>query len=314
MKLSEIVAYINLLDSVSTDIECEEAVRKLDSLLHIVVNHAMQLGRTSHELTEDFKSVTTSLSNFTNTVADLRAKLQKELETQEPEYLRESQRWFDHEQPFETTDYILQRRLAIDGDSNIALRSRLRSLADWRLPGLIFRPGLETFVEDLVPMDPLYLVDQEQDLLDPSVKQFTPEYQRRLREYTIDDRKAGRYLDILPDNQFGLIFAYNYFNYKPLHVIKQYLGELFYKLRPGGSVIMTYNNCDRAQGVGLAEHNFMCYTPKNHILSYTDRIGFELLADNDCEGDLSWLELKRPGEITSLRGGQTLARIVVKSK
>ena len=69
MKLSEIVAYINLLDSVSTDIECEEAVRKLDSLLHIVVNHAMQLGRTSHELTEDFKSVTTSLSNFTNTVA-----------------------------------------------------------------------------------------------------------------------------------------------------------------------------------------------------------------------------------------------------
>jgi len=314
MKLSEIVAYINLLDSVSTDIECEEAVRKLDSLLHIVVNHSMQLGRISHELNEDFKSVTRSLSNFTDTVANLRGRLQQELEAQEPEYLRESQRWFDHEQPFETNEYILNRRLAIDPESNILLRSRLRSLADWRLPCLIFRPGLDTFVEDLVPMDPLYLVDQDQELLDPSVKQFTPEYQRRLREYTIDDRKLGKYLDIIPDNQFGLIFAYNYFNYKPLQVIKQYLGEIYAKLRPGGSVILTYNNCDRAQGVGLAEHNFMCYTPKNHILNYTDRIGFELLSAYDGEGDVSWLELKRPGEITSFRGGQTLARIVVKSK
>lgn len=314
MKLSEIVAYINLLDSVSTDIECEEAVRKLDSLLHIVVNHSMQLGRISHELTENFNSVNSALKNFNNTASDLRERLQQDLETQEPEYLRESQRWFEHEQPFETNEYILNRRLAIDPDSNILLRSRLRSLADWRLPGLMFRPGLDTFVEDLVPLDPLYLVDQDQELLDPSVKQFTPEYQRRLREYTVDDRQPGRFLDALPDAQFGVIFAYNYFNYKPLHVIKQYLGEIYSKLRPGGVVIMTYNNCDRAQGVGLAEHNYMCYTPKRHILSYADRIGFELLSDYDGEGDLSWLEFKRPGEITSLRGGQTLARIVVKSK
>ena len=31
-------------------------------------------------------------------------------------------------------------------------------------------------------------------------------------------------------------------------------------------------------------------------------------------GDLTWLELQRPGQISSLRGGQTLAKIVARSK
>ena len=38
MKLQQIVAYINLLDSLSMDSECREAVRVLDSILHVVTS------------------------------------------------------------------------------------------------------------------------------------------------------------------------------------------------------------------------------------------------------------------------------------
>ncbi len=313
MKLQDIVAYINLLDSVSADAECKEAVRILDSILHMVVNHPLQLNMFSKTLSNDFEAISGGVNAFSFTLAQLKKKLHEEVEAQEPEYFRESKRIFDHEMPFETNEYILNRRLACDPDSNILLRSHLRNLGDWRVPGLIFRPGRETFIEDMVPLDPLYLVDQHEELLKPSVESFTPEYQRRLRQYIVDDRQSDSILTDLPQNQFGVVFAYNYFNFRPIEVIRRYITELFDLMRPGGTLIMTYNNCDRAQGVGLADRSFMCYTPKKYIVQHAESVGFEFTFNHDGQGDLSWLEFAKPGEIESIRGGQTLAKIVAKT-
>ena len=314
MKLRDVVAYKNLIDSLSADAECKEAVRQLDSILHVVANHELKFGVFDQTLANDFNAIVNGLNAYSFTLDQLKKRLADEVEAQEPEYFRDSKRFFDHEQPFETNEYILNRRLGIDSDSNILLRSHLRNLGDWRLPGLIFRPGRETFIEDMVPLDPLYLVDQHQDLLAPSVASFAPEYQRRLRQYIVNDRQDGPILADLPQNQFGLIFAYNYFNFKPIELIRRYLTEMFDLMRPGGTVIMTYNNCDRAQGVGLAERGFMCYTPKKYIVQHAENVGFDFAFNHDGQGDLSWLEFVKPGKIESIRGGQTLAKIVALSK
>lgn len=313
MKLQDVVAYINLLDSLSADAECNEAVRILDSILHVVANHPLQLNMFNKTLTNDFETVVNGVNAFSITLNQLKQRLHDEVESQEPEYFRESKRVFDHEMPYETNEYILNRRLGIDPDSNILLRSHLRNLGDWRLPGLILRPGRETFIEDMVPLDPLYLVDQHEELLQPSVASFTPEYQRRLRQYVVNDRQAGPILDALPKNQFGVVFAYNYFNFRPIEVIRRYITELFDVMRPGGTLIMTYNNCDRAQGVGLVDRGFMCYTPKRYIVQHAEDVGFEFSFNHDGLGDLSWLEFVKPGVIESIRGGQTLAKIVAKT-
>lgn len=313
MKLQDVVAYINLLDSLSMDAECKEAVRILDSILHVVANHPLQLNMFSKTLEQDFNNIANGVNAFSFTLDQLKKRLRDEVEIQEPEYFRESKRVFDHEMPFETNEYILNRRLGIDADSNILLRSHLRNLGDWRLPGLILRPGRETFIEDMVPLDPLYLVDQHEELLQPSVESFTTEYQRRLRQYVVNDRQTDPILDKLPQNQFGLVFAYNYFNFRPIEVIRRYITELFGVMRPGGTLIMTYNNCDRAQGVGLADRRFMCYTPKRYIVQHAEDVGFEFTFNHDGLGDLSWLEFVKPGEIESIRGGQTLAKIVAKT-
>jgi hypothetical protein len=224
--------------------------------------------------------------------------------------LWESSRLFNHEMPFETNDYVLNRRLRLDNQSLLELHGRIKILTDWRLPGMMLRPGLETFIEEMVPMDPLYLVDTHQDLLTPAIQKFTVEYQRRLRPYVIDDRQPGTIMHQLPDNQFGFVFAFNFFNFRPLELIQRYLTEIHSKLRPGGVLIMTYNNCDRSHGVGLAERSWMLYTPKRLILEHAFRLGFELINDRDGQGDVSWLEFKRSGDIDSLRGGQTLAKII----
>jgi hypothetical protein len=178
----------------------------------------------------------------------------------------------------------------------------------------MFRPGLEAFVEQLVPLDPLYLADQDLALLQPAVKGFTKEYQRRLRLYEIPERTDQLLLSQLPDGQFGYCFAYNYFNFKPLEVINQYLQELWNKMRPGGVIFFTFNDCDYSQGVGLAEKKFMCYTPGHMIVEHAENLGYEINQRHRGKGDVCWLEIQKPGKITSMRGGQTLAKIVAKSK
>ena len=75
---------------------------------------------------------------------------------------------------------------------------------------------------------------------------------------------------------------------------------------------MTYNNCDLAHGVTRAEHVWMLYTPRRLIERHAVGLGFELIQAYDGRGDVSWLELRKPGDLTSLRGGQTLAKVLAK--
>jgi hypothetical protein len=67
-----------------------------------------------------------------------------------------------------------------------------------------------------------------------------------------------------------------------------------------------------ASGVDKAERAWMLYTPMRLIERRADELGFELTAAYDGKGDVSWLELRKPGDITSLRGGQTLAKVLAK--
>lgn len=310
MKLSRLVDYRNQLDQMDLDPACGDATRHLDSIAHVITNHRLQIDDRAAVLETNLTEIKESIQRFQDTIADLRSRVQSQITEREPAYFQESLRMHEEEMCFDTTEYILNRRLGIDDESNILLRTRLRSYGDWRLPGMIIRPANETFIEDMVPLDPLYLVDHNQELLEPSMSKFTAEYRRRLRPYIISDWHMHKILPELPDNQFGLVFAYNYFNYKPLELIKRYLDEILEKLRPGGVFIMTYNNCDRAHAVALVENKFMCYTPGRHIKEYAESIGFEIAYNHVGAGDLTWIELRKPGEITSLRGGQTLGKIM----
>jgi hypothetical protein len=310
MKLSEIVAYLNLLDSLDVQNEAAEATRRLAAVLHVVANHAVQINSFGQQLEQNFDAVQHKLDDFERTLDQIKQQLVQMLHQREPEYLVESYRLFDQEMRHDSVQHILSRRLGIANESRVALQYRLKNLTDWRLPGMIIGPKTEKFIEDMVPMDPLYVVDTHQELLDPAVRSFTPDYQRRLRQYVVNDYAHGAILNEIPGAQFGVIFAYNYFNYRPMEVVRRYIQEIASKLRPGGTFIMTYNNCDRAHGIGLAERSWMCYTPKRLIVATAEESGLELVSTTDEPGDLSWIELVRPGEIETLRGGQSLAKII----
>ena len=310
MKLSNLVGYLNLLQSQEMSPDHVMSVRRLNEIAHVINNHAVQI----ENLGSDFGLALTEIGKQFNVAEQALAKLieqvKQQISSMESELYQSSQHTYEQEMCFETTEYILNRQLIMDDQSRLALRARLMHYTDWRLPGLIIRPGVEKFIEDLVPLDPLYLVDQNQDLLKPAMEQFTPAYQRRLRLYEINDYEHLDPLWQLPSNQFGLIFAYNFLNYKPIKIVKNYLISMYKTLRPGGVAIFTINDCDWAHNVILAEKNFMCYTPLREIRQYFLEIGFDVLSVNRVLGDITWVEIQKPGDIESIRGGQTLAKII----
>jgi hypothetical protein len=313
MKLSDTVALLNLLDSLDVPSECTTATGKLSNITHVVTEHAEPYQTAKDNIIKTYGELASNIAKFSAQIDSLKQQLRSEIEYHEQEYLANSLHLYCEEMIHDTADVILNRRMRIDDTDDLMLRTRLKNLTDWRLPGMIIRPGVETYIEDMVPLDPLYVVDHNQALIQPAVSKFTPEYQRRLCTYVINDWDDGPILDKLPDNQFGTIFAYHYFNHKPMPIICKFLTEFYKKLRSGGSVLMTYNNCDLAPGVSRSEHAWMMYTPRRLIEQHAIGLGFELTSAYDGKGDVSWIEFRKPGDIVSLRGGQTLAKVLAKT-
>jgi len=187
MKLSQVVAYLNLLDSLDVATECDIATGPLKHITHVVNDHSQMYPGLASNISKGFDDLQQNISKFSNSVEQLRQELRQEIQNRDAEYLQLSEEIWNDGIKYDYKNIISSRRMRIDAKDDIMLRSHLRNLTDWRLPGMIIRPGLETFIEDMVPMDPLYIIDHKPELMEPSVSKFTPEYQRRLRKYVIDD-------------------------------------------------------------------------------------------------------------------------------
>jgi len=315
MKLSQLVDYLNEIDGFDLDAMHRAAMGPAEALCHkIVTDPVINLGKANKHTRAATQEVDQAYQRYVQQIRSIRQHVINLIQEQQPHYFQETTRWYVHEQPFETNHYIFGRRLRISDSDRELIMGKVLRWGDWHFPGMCIRPASEDWIDHLVPLDPLYLVDQNMELLIPTKEKFHLQYQQRLRLYTIQETLGLPILGDLPNDQFALIFAYNFFNYRPLEFVFQYLEEMLQKLRPGGVIFMTYNDCDQAQGVGLCENHLMAYTPGSLLVEHAKKIGLEVQERYTGEMDLAWLELKRPGKLDSMRAGQTLAKIVALSK
>jgi hypothetical protein len=211
------------------------------------------------------------------------------------------------------TDFVLKElapRSVLYNEKDIAhFRSRVRLHGSWKHAGLMIRPLTGKYIEDMLPCDPLYIVDETQGLLAGTRQLFTPAYQRRLRYYTVNEKEQPYLTDQLPHHQLGFILVHEFFDVRPFEVIENYLKEFLTLLKPGGVVMFTFNNCDLHGPVKNFEAGLFCYTPGKLLRALVEKLGYEILAQYDSDMNVSWLEIKKPGESESMRGGQTLGKV-----
>jgi hypothetical protein len=281
------------------------------------------------DLKDTYCQIEKSIDQFDNQLDQLRSQVQQLIEQHEPEYFQNSLKLYHTnqnniitEQNRRLTNWALRPGTpAIDifsekiqddltTESMKVIQERLRLYTSSRHPGMVIRPAYAQFVENLVACDPMYFVDTSEQFLKLTESWFTPEYQRRLRRYVVDESDNQVIFANLPTNQFGLIYAFHFFEYRPWPVLQRYLRECFELLRPGGVLAFTYNNCDIANRVGAVENYAGCYTPGRLVRKCVSELGYEIVFNFDDDANTSWMELRRPGDYASIRGGQALAAIL----
>jgi len=313
MKLSDIVQYLNQLHTLSVKDAMVTAMAEVTKITHTVQHSQVQIKDLAADLISIQEDLTSSLSQYEEKLKQLREGVQTLIEQTEPEYFAESTTRYQMGMRFDTPDWIIKRTREMDADTTNLLQNRLNSYSNWQYPGMVIRPMQSPGLESLVAFDPLYLVDTHKDLLAPVRWLFTSEYQRRLRYYVIQEYTSTDIFVNLPQKQFGFVYAFYYFDFKPLEIIQKYLDEVFLLLRPGGTFLFSFNDCDQWAAVGSAEHHFHCYTPGRLILQHARNVGYEIVHVHSGLSSITWVEIKKPGVLDSIRGAQALASVFKKA-
>ena len=314
MLLSQLVHYRTQLDRLSPQ-DTDGVVRgHAGPSLHWVKDNDIQYPALTKKIQAGYEKIHQAYTSYDDTITKIQAQVQRDIDALEPKYFAESYRLYEEDFANDSADYILDRKLNLFADIQEYLHARIKVHGDWRHAGMIIRPGRESWIEHLVACDPLYLVDESSELILPAISRFNEQYQNRLRSYSVRESTSDPMLSRIPNGQFGFCLAYNFFNYKPFDILRCYLTEIFAKLHPGGILAFTFNNCDRRGGVELVERSFMCYTPGNLVTALCEKIGFEITERCQLDDACTWIEVRKPGEFQTLRGGQSLARVVAKSK
>lgn len=314
MKLSDIVRYLNHLNTLSVTDAMVTAMKEVTKITHVVQHDPVQVGEHAAALISIQEDLETSLREYQQQLQQLRVDVQQLIKQTESAYFAASTDNYQQGMKADTPEYILSRTRPLDSGTETLLRDRLATYTNWLYPGMVIRPCHAPGLEGLVALDPLYLVDTKQALLDPITVLFTPEYQRRLRYYVIEEYTSNKVFWNLPQQQFGFVYAFRYFDFKPWEVLQQYLNEIFDLLRPGGTFLFSFNDCDYWRSVGLTEHHFCCYTPGRLIREHVKTLGFEIVYDHNDHAGTAWLEIKKNGVLDSIRGAQAVASILNKVK
>lgn len=314
MKISELAHYRELLESLrpkSSDITIRS---EMDPVIDQIDRHPSQMPRYLELLRLHRAQAVDSIESFDHTLDDLLDELLNRIKALEPSYLAKSYQLYEQTRDRDSADYVLDRRFPITEDNRTYVQSRIQSHSDYHYAGMILRPGKEDWIDQMVACDPLYLVDTHHDMFAPVKERFNPIYQGRLRYYVVQEDRDDPIMSMLPDGQIGFCLAYNFFHYKPFEIMRAYIREIYDKIAPGGILAMTFNDCDRRGAVELAERSFCCYTPGRMILAALEAQGFGVEQNYRLDAAVNWIELRKPGRMHSIRGGQTLAKIVAKSK
>jgi SAM-dependent methyltransferase len=203
------------------------------------------------------------------------------------------------------------RTLFINDEVRSYVIGKIRAHTLWQYPSLEIGPGDGVWTAHMIAADPLYLVDVHQEFLDSSIKQFPIEFQRRVCGYLTGQaaKKSDTDLSELPRNQFGFVFSWNLFDYFPLAHIDAYLKECYEILRPGGVMMFSYNNCDDLYFLRMVEQGMKSWMTPKLLKETCEKNGFEIVCMEEREKVASWIEIKKPGVLETVKRHQVMGEL-----
>jgi SAM-dependent methyltransferase len=191
------------------------------------------------------------------------------------------------------------------------VRSALFKYVSWQHPTLFLdsRTTFLHYIDDMVSGDPLYIAGANFNYLLKWIEKYPKIYQKRLRMYNIFKGNLSQ----LPQQQFGFIFCWELFNLLSIAQVEQYIKNIYNLLKPGGVLMFSYNNAEIEQTARMIDAKFFPWASKNYINQILISLNYEIINFIDLELDdgtyNSWVEVKKPGELHTIKKHQVLGKI-----
>ena len=309
---------VTLREQLINTVKVDPVVKNLEALLFDLNNIKYKAENTSAENTEYVNNIILHyeriLTELQQPVIDLKIKINeinKEINTITHKLFAGN---YDIEKPVSDINFVRNnRRIKIAGqfsdNENHVIKQRILLRTSWQYPALEIGCRDGDWTQELVAADPLYITDQYREFLDFTQNRFEDSYKNRLRRYQIVDHN----LSMLPQGQFGFVFSWGYFNYVSFDTMTQYLKQIFNLLRAGGSFMFTYNDGDTPSGAGMAETFAQTYIPKSLLIPLCESLGFSIVEAQQYSSNISWLEIKKPGQLETIKAHQVLGEIKLRN-
>lgn len=313
MKLSDILQQKAMIDSWDADKELSALNDKI-TLIKKDIEDIQLTDLTSNldSVNESINYLVHDMNALQSNIEFLKSQASELMQAMVPAPLAESYERYDERKDWFNEEYAETLRgldqFANNEEACHKFHTLVAKFASWKYPTLYIRPNSTHFLDALKASDILYVMDQCD--ITKWLKQNTePNFFKAIRFKLIDEDKETFIQHVYPPHQMGFILMEHFLHFKPLEVIKQYLSECMSLLRPGGHLLFTYNNCDLPSGARNFEKDLYCYTPGKMLRLICEAMGYEVI-DDTMTDRVSWLCLKKPGEIETLKGGKCLGQIM----
>jgi hypothetical protein len=317
--LAELVKFKNdlrdTIDNLSLESEVLEKTRLVDTIKcrHEITNYDQDL----EQYVQSYQTLLAKNNDIIVAIKNTIEKIDNDINTKVQSELDESK----------FTEDSTHQLLSTNQEIEKIIQSKIGGYNDWRFPGLQLHcrydrstPIPDNFVapidriNPMVASDPLYLVGSDINELNERVSRYPGAYQQRVRLYEVKKRD----LLVLPHAQFGFILCWDFLNYLPLSVIEWYLKSMIALLRPGGVLLFSYTNGNIETSARLVDQQRCCWATDVIIKKMITGLGFEILefqdlATNDNENTwVSWVEVRKPGNLTSVKKSQAIGQVLTK--
>ena len=314
--LRNIVRYRAMVNSIDMDAICTDIKELLNQ-----VNRDLEIDNFDAKNIKDrlFNSQLKVVNNLEDMTLDLntfKEEIDKEVKQLEAPYYEKSKEIYKKHtlmSPMDKLSQLKNKDLLFHEDTTKLLISDIIAKVSNQYACCQLAPGYGDITKHLVHGTPLYIVEEDAEASVVNTDFFNEIMTRRIAWYEMNDTDE-EILSVLPQNQIGCFVVIDYFNFKSEDIIEKYLKSIYKCLRPGGTVIFTFNNCDYPNAIDKVDEMYYCYTTGTQMKKVCSSIGFEIqkltaMGYDELENGISWLEIKKPGELNTIRAAQGLASI-----
>jgi len=318
MQLRNLVKYKQLVENLDDKGLHKYIDSKLSAMLADIDLHEFDSNNLKEKMQANHLDVLKNLEDLSDNLNKFRTDLANTVKQLEQPYYQKSYKIYLENQKMSGEDRRSRLRtnnLINNDESRQLLLDTVDTYISSQYATLQLSPGYGDVTKHILAGTPLYIVDDDQIMLEQFQGEFFNETMiKRTNFYVMNDNDDDPLLG-LPKEQIGFCVIVDYFNFKTVDIIRKYLQSLYNIMRAGGVVIFTFNNCDYPKGIDKVDEMYYCYTTESEMQTTCKELGFEIIKlvarDYDERNNgISWLEIRKPGELSTIRAVQGLAQIM----